>query len=139
LFALLAASACAAPSAGRVRGQFAFDNTCPESRVTVTERPAISEAAALTLAHPPPDDVSEDPERLALWRAEYRLEDVHVYELHGCDVDSDVVCGVHRGVRHPVECTTVHKETPYARKADSERREMERWLEEAKPNLLGAP
>ena len=94
---LLAACKRSTDSAG-AKQEFSKKYSCPDDRVTVKERGDIDPA---TLLYPPsadeapPDEVKNDPGRLAKWQADHKEQretveagyrrSYQIYEASGCD------------------------------------------------------
>jgi len=97
LFALPGLAGCGSVTTA-AREQFVSAFTCPEDRVTVTERSDL-------LAHDfkarpaPPPEIASDPGRLAVWselEASSYASDDHrageIYEVRGCDTVAFFAC-----------------------------------------------
>lgn len=104
LLALLAIISCKRLSTG-AREEFAKKYSCPENRVTVTERSDLhyGDLAVQPSVEEPPDDVKKDPERLAKFKkdkAEEKSElkstlnsNLDMFGVKGCDHDVLMGCG----------------------------------------------
>jgi hypothetical protein len=94
------------------RDQFAWDNSCPESRVTVTERTDVLPHRLLHQEPVPPPEVEADSERMVMWRrnwtrAEEREDDNYsVYDVAGCGTTETVLCTMAPGRRGRVATCT---------------------------------
>lgn len=91
-------SGCATYS-GRARHRFSWDNTCPEERVTATERTDLVPHELLHQQEPDPSpDIASDPERLALWHQRwgqafaYEDQTYSVFEVTGCGRTQVFMC-----------------------------------------------
>jgi hypothetical protein len=102
-FALLGASACRSLHDKAVE-QFGADYSCPADRVQARERSDIH-ATTLFVDPPapvmPPDEVRNDPARLAVWQANQQqaqstqssyLDFMTVFEVTGCDHRAFYAC-----------------------------------------------
>ena len=90
----------------------AWDNSCPESRVTVTERTDVLPHRLLHQEPLPPPEVEADRERMVMWRrnwtrAEEREDDNYsVYDVAGCGTTETVLCTMAPGHRGRVATCT---------------------------------
>jgi hypothetical protein len=87
------------------REEFARKHSCPEDRVEVKARPDVK-WGQLTMPPDrdtqPPDEVKNDPGRLAKWQADQaesgpgrmrtHLDSLDVFEFHGCGHDALMAC-----------------------------------------------
>jgi hypothetical protein len=95
------------------RDQFAWDNSCPASRITVTERTDVAPHLLLHHEPVPPPEVAADRERMVMWRsnwtrAEEREDDNYsVYDVAGCGTTETVLCTTTQGRRgRMASCTS---------------------------------
>jgi hypothetical protein len=141
LWASIAASACIdryANSANKVRGDFGYDYSCPDSRIGVSARDDLEEGPLSPRPPPPveaspPPDVATDPERLRVWqenreaqrRRDERFADSlsecgrRVYEATGCGERRFYSCAAHCGGRQGIsrscdEIKVVHTKGTFA-------------------------
>lgn len=95
---VLAAGGCKGLDAG-ARATFSQEYTCPEDRISTTERKDFDAAAATFGPIPaPPAEVAGDAARLALWkdgraaeRAAFNALGV-VFEVRGCEHEALYLC-----------------------------------------------
>jgi hypothetical protein len=105
LFIIAALTACMSVE-GNAKDYFAWHHSCPQNRVTFTERPDLRRhdaPPAPTYATPPPD-VAGDPQRLAMFRETERKENEaravasedrrYIIEVSGCGVSELSVCQI---------------------------------------------
>jgi hypothetical protein len=140
LFALLAAVTvgCRQVTPEQVQWRFARMETCPISRVSISEEEGEPTPKSLALREStPPDDVASDPERLAMWTADRtrpwsRRTDIRVYQVSGCGSQEVVAC--YRIPMSSGRCQTLstHHELP----AETQRLIQEVDAEIAKANEL---
>src|SRR5687767_2331883 len=105
LLASLVAVAACKPLEQGAREHFARVHSCPEDRVQVQPRPELkySELLLGKAGGPsPPDEVKNDPERLAKWRSDHArdhtgLDELEIYAATGCDHQLLLACS------HPVD------------------------------------
>ncbi len=76
---------------------FVKAHSCPESRVTVRERPDLSWLDVIGGNATPPDDIAADPGRLAQWTKDREAtrssaEQIEVFHVEGCDRRDYVGC-----------------------------------------------
>ena len=94
---LFATPACGGPSLLEgARAQFANEHTCPQARVSVTERTDIP-AHVLWAPLRPPADVASDPGRLAMWQRQQRDDEREadrrtVVDVAGCGHAERLAC-----------------------------------------------
>jgi hypothetical protein len=130
--ASLFVAACYPPAVNAVRGQFAGDTDCPDSRVSVKVRsdldPTPPPSHRLEPANPPAE-VAGDPQKLAAWNADlaemrrrHEEEDearrqewanTTVVEAQGCDVRKLYVCKASGPKASPV-CSELATSRPRA-------------------------
>jgi hypothetical protein len=104
LVVLVALASCKNIETG-AREEFARKHSCPEDRVEVKARTDVK-WGQLTMPPdrdaPPPDEVKNDPGRLAKWQADQaesgsgkmrrHLDSLDVFEFHGCGQDALMAC-----------------------------------------------
>jgi hypothetical protein len=104
-FLIGALTACTSVE-GNAKNYFAWRYSCPDDRVTFTERPDLRRhdaPPAPTHATPPPE-VAADPQRLAMFRETERKENEvraataedtrYIIEVSGCGVTELSVCQI---------------------------------------------
>ena len=86
------------------REEFGRKHSCPEDRITVSSRDDVTWSSLVLASSPaeaPPDEVKNDPGRLAKWhkdRAEEdaatreRLDELDVFEVKGCGHEVLMAC-----------------------------------------------
>jgi len=100
----LAAPACKGLKTG-AKEEFAKKYSCPDDRVKVVERKDLQAYEVIfgkTEEKEPPDEVKDDPERLAKWKADHAESDskgrsyfnssYDVFQVSGCDHDVVMAC-----------------------------------------------
>lgn len=123
LLALSCVCAACADFPSVARDQFVWDNSCPEARVTVTERTDVAPHVLLHPSEPvPPPEVAGDRERMVMWRRNwmraYEREDdsTSVYSVTGCDTAETVLCTMaptrHGQVATCTSTTAAHSAVP---------------------------
>jgi hypothetical protein len=123
-FLLIATPSCKKLSTG-AREQFAKEFSCPEERVQVKERPDVQAYDLIwgpKTPQTPPEEVRNDPGRLAKWKADHDGADAkareswnaseNVFEANGCDHSAFLTChhpGGSKGTRMDEVSCRVHE------------------------------